>query len=305
MQGRKVNWLNLKVCTLRRPEYIGAEPTHRAAWLNVLAYCCEQENGGRIVGARNWKCRQWQQTCGVMLTEIDGAAPLLKWEGDDLVVWEFPSEKQMEVQAKRSGGAKGGSSRAKRAAKDTLKDAANHSLNSASSSASTEGERKEKENRNGMPTGSERVRAPVVAKERSGDHRDLIRRWVDEYPKHHDGETYLFQEGKDGSAVSKLLKTSGKTPEELQRMFVTAWSHPTEFNCKSATSISGFLSRFNEIREELNALHPKGNGGQAAPEYLKTEWPAWLEAKGQKVVEYQFAPEFLRSDFQRDRKTKK
>lgn len=107
-----MNWLNLRIATLHRPEYIGAEPISRATWLNVLAYCSEQENGGRITGARKWKDRQWQQTCGVCLSEVDAASPLLQWDGEDLTVWEYPLEKEGEVREKRDvarvNGKKGG-----------------------------------------------------------------------------------------------------------------------------------------------------------------------------------------------------
>lgn len=96
-----MNWVNLKVSTLRHPDYVGCEPVQRATWLNVLTFCTEQENGGRIEGARAWKDRQWQQTCGVMLSEVNSAAPLLTWEGEALIVWQYPVEKQQEVIERR------------------------------------------------------------------------------------------------------------------------------------------------------------------------------------------------------------
>lgn len=39
------------------------------------------------------------------------SAPLLTWDGDALVVWNYPVDKQQEVQLKRKGGANGGRSR--------------------------------------------------------------------------------------------------------------------------------------------------------------------------------------------------
>lgn len=99
-----MNWLNIRLSFLRSPEYIGSEPTARATWLNVLSYCAEQENGGRIVGARKWKDRQWQQTCGVMVAEVNDAPDLLAWDGDDLLVWNYPSEKELEIQQMRELG---------------------------------------------------------------------------------------------------------------------------------------------------------------------------------------------------------
>lgn len=60
-------------------------------------------------------------------------------------------------------------------------------------------------------------------------------------------------------------------------------------------------------RQERDARY--GTPPPAAPippllEYIKTEWPDWLKSKGHKPVEYQFAAEFLKSDFHKDRKTK-
>lgn len=99
-----MNWLNLKTSHLREPAFIGSEPVARATWLCVLSYCIELENGGRIAGARLWKDRQWQQACGVMLSEIQATTNLLTWEGDDLLVWNYPSDKEFEVQQMRELG---------------------------------------------------------------------------------------------------------------------------------------------------------------------------------------------------------
>lgn len=103
-----MNWLNINVATLRSAEYIGSDPIARATWLNVSGWCCMQENGGRIANSRDWKDRQWQQICGVTADEVNASAPLLFWEGNDLVVWNYPVQKESEVAAKREGGRKGG-----------------------------------------------------------------------------------------------------------------------------------------------------------------------------------------------------
>lgn len=103
-----MEWINLRVATIRQSEYVGSEPISRATWFNVLAYCIEQENDGVIPGAAQWRDRQWQQACGVMAKEVRDATPLLHFVGDDLHVWHYPSEKQDEVQARREAGRKGG-----------------------------------------------------------------------------------------------------------------------------------------------------------------------------------------------------
>jgi hypothetical protein len=82
-----------------------------------MLYSVEQENAGRVAGARAWGDRQWQQTCGVTLEEVDSCAPLLVWVGDDLIIWNYPAEKQAEVQAKREAGRRGGLSSGRARAK--------------------------------------------------------------------------------------------------------------------------------------------------------------------------------------------
>jgi hypothetical protein len=113
-----MNWLNINVSTLRSQEFIGSAPAERAAWLCVLGYSVDQENGGRLVGAAKWKDRQWQQTCGVTLREVRAARLLLHTDGEDIVVQFYPREKEIEVQAKREaarlGGLKSGQVRAVR-----------------------------------------------------------------------------------------------------------------------------------------------------------------------------------------------
>lgn len=103
-----MNWLNLEIKTLRAPEYVGAEPVQRATWLNLLAYCAEQENGGVLEKCDDWKDRRWMQTCGVMRSEVETDSDLWKWKGGNLIVWGYPKSKEKEVRAKREAGSRGG-----------------------------------------------------------------------------------------------------------------------------------------------------------------------------------------------------
>jgi hypothetical protein len=104
-------YLNIKTITLRAPEYVGCDPTQRATWLNLLAYCCEQENGGRIDGCGEWKDRQWQQTLGITLAEVRQECALWSWDGDGLSVAFYPLDREQEVKAKRDAGKRGGMAR--------------------------------------------------------------------------------------------------------------------------------------------------------------------------------------------------
>lgn len=103
-----MEYLNVHVSIIRSPEYMGSEPISRATWWNLMGYCAEQENGGRISGAASWPDRRWQQTCGVTLKEVKSACDLVAWDGEDLVVKFYPAEKEEEVRRKREGGRAGG-----------------------------------------------------------------------------------------------------------------------------------------------------------------------------------------------------
>jgi len=96
-----MDWINLRTTFLRSAAYMGSRPIERATWLNVLAYCTEQENGGRIPGAAVWKDRQWQQCCGVTAREVRSATKLLTIEADDVLVAAYSADKEAEVKARR------------------------------------------------------------------------------------------------------------------------------------------------------------------------------------------------------------
>lgn len=135
-----MNWLNIHTSTLRSPEVIGSSPVERATWLLVLAHCVEQENGGKIEGALAWKCRQWQQTCGVTLREIRASSRLLRFDGDDLICNFYPHSKEEEVKNKREAGRAGGVKSGEARSKHSFK----QSGSTASPGASTEGKGKDK-----------------------------------------------------------------------------------------------------------------------------------------------------------------
>jgi hypothetical protein len=101
-------WLNLQTSIIRTPEYVGSDPVVRATWFNLLVYCAEQENDGVIQNCEAWKCRQWQQTCGVMLEEVQAESALWEWNDGSLIVNLYPSSKQSEVQNNREAGTQGG-----------------------------------------------------------------------------------------------------------------------------------------------------------------------------------------------------
>jgi len=113
-----MKYLSLDLSLLRSSAYVGSEPVERATWLNLLAYCCDQENGGVIADCRAWKCRQWQQTCGITLAEAQLESKLWTWAGDHVEVFGYPLDMEEKLEKKRNAGRLGGksTSEAKRAA---------------------------------------------------------------------------------------------------------------------------------------------------------------------------------------------
>lgn len=107
-----MEYINIPLYVIRSNEYIGADPTQRATWLSLVAWSCDQENMGRIAGARTWGDRRWMQSCGVMASEVAESCGLYRWDGDDLVISFYPADAQREIERKReiarANGRKGG-----------------------------------------------------------------------------------------------------------------------------------------------------------------------------------------------------
>ena len=145
-----MNWLNLQTSVIRSPEYVGCDPIQRATWLNLMIYCAEQENGGVIPDCKSWKDRRWQQTCGVTKSEADDDCDLWSFDGENLTLWGYPTEKEEEIQKMRESGARGGKKRAENAAKSKEKqDSSSPPSTLPSSPPSTE--RKGKERKGILP----------------------------------------------------------------------------------------------------------------------------------------------------------
>lgn len=103
-----MDWINIHTSTLDSPEFVCCDPTRRATWLMVFRFCAGQENGGRIVGAKAWGDTTWQQMARVRLREVRAESTLWGWDGDDLILLFYPTEKECEVREKRRGGTLGG-----------------------------------------------------------------------------------------------------------------------------------------------------------------------------------------------------
>jgi hypothetical protein len=135
-----MNWLNLNVQTLDSENFLGSDPIDRATWLCLLRYCIGQENGGVIETCKDWADRKWQQLVRITKKEAERKCDLWAWDGETLIVWGYPSEKEDEIQQKRErakiNGAKGG--------RPKKTDVETHKKPTLVNSAKAEGERKEK-----------------------------------------------------------------------------------------------------------------------------------------------------------------
>lgn len=103
-----MNWLNIELTVLRSEEYLGSEPVQRATWINLLAYCADQENGGVIKSCSDWGSRRWLQLLGVTKEEVYSDTKLWEFKADDLHVFSYPKDQEIALKAKRNAGKKGG-----------------------------------------------------------------------------------------------------------------------------------------------------------------------------------------------------
>lgn len=86
-------------------------------------------------------------------------------------------------------------------------------------------------------------------------HKEFIAWWVKRY---HDlfGREYVINGMKDGSNLSRFLKSVPSTTwQELAQMAEAAWhraGRPKDsFHCRKATTITGFVTAWNDICAEL------------------------------------------------------
>jgi hypothetical protein len=169
-----MEYLNLHVSVLDRPELVGAEPIDRATWLYLLRYCAGQENGGRILGCASWGDRRWQQIARVTLREVKRRTELWRWEGEDLVVHFYPSEQEAAVRAKRQAGRE---TAAKRWSKQDSSAPKNNSL--ATPELHAKGKIKERE---GEGNARERADAPAPPGKKESEVE-----WLERLRREHPG----------------------------------------------------------------------------------------------------------------------
>ncbi len=87
-------WYMFETNALRAAEFVHSTEKAQLAWVRLLAYCAERENGGVIAGAAAWNDAQWMTICGVRRAVVLAAAPLLVIQGDNVKVWNYPKESE-------------------------------------------------------------------------------------------------------------------------------------------------------------------------------------------------------------------
>lgn len=119
-----MEYLKLQRSFRESDAWMAADVHARGAWTSVAGFCADEENSGRIVGAKAWIDRLWllRAGCGLACIEHMIASHLAAWDGDDLVVAGYDIIGQQHYQAKRkvardAGVASGASRRAATARK--------------------------------------------------------------------------------------------------------------------------------------------------------------------------------------------
>ena len=105
--------LTLPLAIFRDPVFAYASTHAQAVWLMLMAYCCERENGGEITDAEGWSNVEWNRECCLTKRDIVKAWPLVEFVNQSAIVWNYPLNKQREIERKREGGKRGGSRKQK------------------------------------------------------------------------------------------------------------------------------------------------------------------------------------------------
>jgi hypothetical protein len=103
-----MEWLNIHSSTLSSDEFLDSPADDQAAWVLISSYCANQENGGRITGAKLWDDQKCMRALKVPRDRLKDQAFLWSWEGDDLLIAFYPIEQEEILRKKRGGAALGG-----------------------------------------------------------------------------------------------------------------------------------------------------------------------------------------------------
>jgi hypothetical protein len=103
-----VEFVAVNVAGTTGPDWLRRDPALRGHWHALISFCAMRENGGTVVGAAAWTNRDWDRTAGVTRAALrklaDGDEPLVRWDGDDLVVLGYDRGREAAAVAGRERG---------------------------------------------------------------------------------------------------------------------------------------------------------------------------------------------------------
>ena len=160
-----MEYVNIKLETVGDIRYVGSCPLVRATWLNLLIYCCKQENSGRIAKCAAWGNDTWAQIAGLRKKEVHAASQLWDWDGEDLVVWGYPIHNENVCRVRRAVGREGGkaSGASRRSTKEEPSgEAIGSPIASPNGEATLEQKKKEEKGKEGNTTTTTTAPPPVL-----------------------------------------------------------------------------------------------------------------------------------------------
>lgn len=101
-----MEYINLPISVFRSDRFLDSDNADKGTWIQLIAYCADQENGGVIAGCADWDDRKWLRNCRVSREDTQRACDMWTWEGADLRVHDYPLWIQAKVRKKREDGVK-------------------------------------------------------------------------------------------------------------------------------------------------------------------------------------------------------
>lgn len=169
-----MNWINIEVNLLDRPEMMAASNHQIGVWLRLMRYCCAQENKGILANACAFDDVMWLILARVDERYFETPCALWSWQNEDrdLVLWGYPEAKEAEVKNLKAmaaeAGKRSGESRRNRKANGTVqRDGSTGSETDPLNGIRKEVERERKEK------GKEEEDAPARSEDFSEEESDL------------------------------------------------------------------------------------------------------------------------------------
>lgn len=221
-----MNYLNITIADLKRPEFIESEYDHIGVWLSLMAYCATVENGGVIANCSKWGDKQWGAV-GVTKSYILESSPLWTLEDEGLVVSFYPVDQEASLKAKREAGKKGGRPKKVEEVKaDTYNDK-NHMVSSE---------------------GNHMVSSEHNVKERKGKEGNSNSKGIGKKGNEKEEEIYSHYPKKTGRAAALKSITKALTKVSFDELLETVKVYAEKTKWKEKTYIPNPATWFNQER---------------------------------------------------------